>query len=261
MEQFADLAHTTLNGAITNSATSLVVASSSLFPSTGDFRIKIEAEVLKVTAVSGTTWTVVRAQAGTSAQSHADTTDIYAVVTKEQLDNLVVLKQNGSVVANHRQLNFIDGTNTTATVTDNSGVADIAINSSTPIYKIYSHSASTGAGTEETTATQVPDLSITFTLSATSDVIINSNIRLTKASGRTRITVFDSSTLIAPLAEGAFTGWYSNGISENNGQEVNFTTILSLASGSHTIKVMHEAALTTAQVKWLDRHLSIQVLG
>lgn len=59
-EQYANDAATTLNGAITNVATSLVVTSATGFPTAGDFRIRIGSEILKVTAVSGTTFTVER---------------------------------------------------------------------------------------------------------------------------------------------------------------------------------------------------------
>lgn len=67
MEQYANDASTTLNGSINNSQRTLVVTSASLFPTSGDFRIKIESEILKVTGVSGTTFTVARAQGGSYA--------------------------------------------------------------------------------------------------------------------------------------------------------------------------------------------------
>lgn len=61
----------TLNGGINNSVTSLIVTSSSGFPAT-PFVAQIGTEDLKVTTVSGTTWTVTRAFDGTSAASHSN---------------------------------------------------------------------------------------------------------------------------------------------------------------------------------------------
>lgn len=73
---FANNAATTLNGAITNVATSLVVTSSTGFPAavsgTSYFYATLSDatesifEIVQVTNVSGTTWTIVRGQDGTS---------------------------------------------------------------------------------------------------------------------------------------------------------------------------------------------------
>lgn len=71
-EKFANAAEDTLNGAITSGATSLTVNSASEFPTDGDFRIKVESEIMIVTAVSTNTFTVTRGQEGTSAAAHAD---------------------------------------------------------------------------------------------------------------------------------------------------------------------------------------------
>ncbi len=49
-----------MNAAINGTATSLVVASKDGFPPTGPFGIRIDSEVLRVTAVTGTTFTVAR---------------------------------------------------------------------------------------------------------------------------------------------------------------------------------------------------------
>lgn len=66
------LGATTLNGAITNSATSIVVTSSAGFPAP-NFGITIDDEAMLVTAVVGTTWTVTRNwnQPAASAVAHA----------------------------------------------------------------------------------------------------------------------------------------------------------------------------------------------
>lgn len=76
---------TTLNGTINNSVTSLVVTSGASFPSSGNFRILIDTEILKVTAVSGTTFTVSRADGGTTAASHTSGVAVTGIITKECL--------------------------------------------------------------------------------------------------------------------------------------------------------------------------------
>jgi hypothetical protein len=81
-------------------------------------------EFLKVTAVSGSTWTVARGDGGSTAASHSDGDPINLVVTKEAIDSIVSVQQSGTEVANRRVLNF-----TGATVADNpgNGRVDIAV--------------------------------------------------------------------------------------------------------------------------------------
>lgn len=77
--QFSNLATTTLSSSVTAYATSIDVTDGSVFPalSAGDFFYATldtppsATEIVKVTALSGNTLTVVRAQDGTSATSHA----------------------------------------------------------------------------------------------------------------------------------------------------------------------------------------------
>jgi len=64
---------TTLNGSITNVATTLTVNSAAGFPSSNQFAIQIDSELLVVTAGMGTTtWTVRRGVNGTTAVSHSN---------------------------------------------------------------------------------------------------------------------------------------------------------------------------------------------
>lgn len=86
VEQFANNADSTLNGAINNVTTTVVVADGSPFPSVGDFRLLIGSnpdtgELVLVTARSGNTLTVVRGQEGTSAQSWTDGTVVTHILT------------------------------------------------------------------------------------------------------------------------------------------------------------------------------------
>lgn len=65
-------AQTTLNGTINNSVTSLVIGSAGQVPPVGNFRIKIDSEIMLVTGVSGTTLTVTRGIESTAAASHTN---------------------------------------------------------------------------------------------------------------------------------------------------------------------------------------------
>jgi len=84
-EKFKNMASTTLNGDHDDTTTSISVVSAMGF-TTGDFRILIDSEIMKVTSVSGTTLTVVRHQENTSAASHTNGTAVYHVLTAGALD-------------------------------------------------------------------------------------------------------------------------------------------------------------------------------
>ncbi len=115
MEQFTDNASTTLGAAITDTTgTSITVASSSGFPSSGTFRILIDSELLKVTAISGTTWTVVRGDGGTTAATHLNASAVNHILTADAVNALVSIQSAGTETSNRRVLNFIG-----ATVADN----------------------------------------------------------------------------------------------------------------------------------------------
>lgn len=92
-EQFANNASSTLNGAINNVTTTIVVTSASTFPSTGNFRLLIgtnplTAEIVLVTGVSGNTLTVLRGQEGTIAIGWASLTDVTHILTSGALESL-----------------------------------------------------------------------------------------------------------------------------------------------------------------------------
>lgn len=85
-EQYANNPTSTLNGAINNSVTTLVVSSAASFPTTGNFRIIIDSEIMKVTAVSGTTFTISRGQEGTTAASHSNLANVFGILTVASWD-------------------------------------------------------------------------------------------------------------------------------------------------------------------------------
>lgn len=84
-EQFKNDATTTLNGGINNSTTSVVATDGSVFPATGNFRVRVDDEIMLATARSSNTLTVVRASESTSAASHSDLAPIRLVATAGSL--------------------------------------------------------------------------------------------------------------------------------------------------------------------------------
>ena len=93
-EQFANNASSTLNGAITNVATTLVVTSAATFPTLPNFRLligisPITAEIVLVTGVSGTTFTVLRGQEGTTAIGWADLTTVTHILTAGAVNQVI----------------------------------------------------------------------------------------------------------------------------------------------------------------------------
>ncbi len=95
-EQFANSAVTTLNGNITAGSLSLTVTSASLFPAVGTFRILIGSELIKVTAVAGSVFTVVRGDDGSTAASHLTGATVTAVQTA---GSIAQLKQDISIIS------------------------------------------------------------------------------------------------------------------------------------------------------------------
>jgi hypothetical protein len=80
-ERLANNAQTKLAAAIDADDTTLTVLSASLFPDSGTFRIRIDSELLLVTAVAGTTFTVTRGAESTTATNHTSQTTVQAVLT------------------------------------------------------------------------------------------------------------------------------------------------------------------------------------
>lgn len=81
VEQFSNNATTTLNGAIGTGNTTLVVTSASLFPTSPTFRIIIDSEIMLVTGVAGTTFTVTRAAESTLIASHNNLATVSQILT------------------------------------------------------------------------------------------------------------------------------------------------------------------------------------
>jgi hypothetical protein len=85
-EQFANNAQDTLDGAIDASQTTLDLNDASEFPSAGNFRIKIDSEIMLATARSTNTLTVVRGIEGTSGASHGNGTGVHHILTDASMN-------------------------------------------------------------------------------------------------------------------------------------------------------------------------------
>jgi hypothetical protein len=98
-ERFTNEATTTLAAGINASATSLTVSSSANFPA-ANFRVRIDNEILLVTAVAGTTWTVTRAVEAVNgvqvAASHAVLATVAHVLTAGGLQQAITEAGTGS---------------------------------------------------------------------------------------------------------------------------------------------------------------------
>lgn len=89
-DHWSNSAQTTLNGAINNAVTSLIVTSALPFPqnTTEPFRILIDSEIMLVTAGQGTTtWTVIRGVEGTAAAAHSNLATVTHMVSAFELNS------------------------------------------------------------------------------------------------------------------------------------------------------------------------------
>jgi hypothetical protein len=88
-EQLQNFGTTTLNEALDDSETGVDVTDGSVFPSSGDFRVNVEDELMLVTARSGNTLTVTRGAESTTAAAHDNGTTIQMVLTAAGLDTYI----------------------------------------------------------------------------------------------------------------------------------------------------------------------------
>lgn len=78
---------TTLNGAITDSATSATLTSVTGLPTEGDYFLDISGEIVLVTHLSGFVVTIIRGQEGTTAVSHTSGQNVTDVITAGEFSN------------------------------------------------------------------------------------------------------------------------------------------------------------------------------
>ncbi len=99
-EQFANDAQTTLGGAVTDSDASLTVALAAAFPPAPQIRIRVDAELMLVTALSGTgntQWAVTRGHEGTAAAAHAAGAAVFQVLTAGVLTDLAAPRTTAGI--------------------------------------------------------------------------------------------------------------------------------------------------------------------
>jgi len=130
-------------------------------------------------------------------------------------------------------------------------------------YYAFATNAVTPAS-DPTSSTPVDGLSVTFSLPGARDVTISFSIVSTKMSGYDAFQIFDGFTAIAP-GNGS-TSWFSlPGNIATSGPlsqtEITASTMLNLASGSHTIKVQYRAGTGggTQPNTFYDRSLQVSV--
>ena len=85
-QRLVNNAVTTVASAMTAVQTTLEVGDAARFPTSGDFHVLVGTETMLVTAVSGTTFTVVRGVDGTGAATHSIGELVKGIVSKNQLE-------------------------------------------------------------------------------------------------------------------------------------------------------------------------------
>lgn len=88
-EKYSNFGTSTLNASINGSQTTLVVVSAAFYPTDGNFRLLVDSELMLVTGVAGTTFTVTRGVEGTSAAAHSAGAQATAVLTKSGFDTIL----------------------------------------------------------------------------------------------------------------------------------------------------------------------------
>jgi hypothetical protein len=131
------------------------------------------------------------------------------------------------------------------------------------IYRGWS-STTYSANPEPTSDTDITGMSVSFTLAASREVIIRGYARLEKSSGSTRVHVTDgSNNILLPVNSANFGAYFSVPASLSGTFEnwLVFQGKITLAAGSWTIKVRHQASQTTAGVSFYDRLLTVEVIS
>ncbi len=103
IKRFANSAQTTLAAAVTSGATTLVVNGAGPFPSANDFYVRVDNELILVTAGAGTVnWTVTRGAESTAPAAHSAGAVVTQVLTAGVMNTLAVLTADqapGTVLA------------------------------------------------------------------------------------------------------------------------------------------------------------------
>jgi hypothetical protein len=116
-EQLVNSAITTVADELSSAATSMVVVNAGGFPAEGNFRICVETEVMLVTNVSGSTFTVVRGTDDTTAAVHHVDAQVFAVATADGL-NRMISEQISTFAPERPPFKLMDSSGVTLTLTD-----------------------------------------------------------------------------------------------------------------------------------------------
>ena len=84
-EQIKNFGTTVLNGGVDNSTSTIVVVDGSVFPSSGNFRVVVDSEIMLCTSRTGNTLTVTRGSESSTAASHLDAAPIAHILTAGSL--------------------------------------------------------------------------------------------------------------------------------------------------------------------------------
>lgn len=88
-EQTVNDAETLLSAASASIDMTITVANPAPFPTEGTFRLIVDSEIMLVTAVSGSTFTVTRGVDGTAGADHVLNSQVSAIVTRDGLDRFI----------------------------------------------------------------------------------------------------------------------------------------------------------------------------
>lgn len=109
LEQLTNGRDFNLTGALSAMATTLAPPSYGGWPTSGQFRLLIDREILLVTDASSHPWPITRGVESTIAASHAAGTVVSQPLTAGALTNLVGVLQDGVLAATGQVLNFVGG--------------------------------------------------------------------------------------------------------------------------------------------------------
>jgi len=148
-EQLANFGHTTLAEPLDDNETGVDVASGAVFPSSGNFRVKVDDELMLVTSRATNTLTVQRGAEGTTPATHDDGAAIDAVLTAAGLAQAI------AEIAPGREYSYVEFTSPVAvSATTEAGAdvivtaAEITFNGSTAIIvELWAPYIVTGSGT------------------------------------------------------------------------------------------------------------------